>query len=418
MTLIRHIPFLKTVFFYSISAFGGPQGHLGMMMNTFTEKRKDVTEKELMNIYAFCQLLPGATSTQTLTLIGYKRGGTSLALLTLLVWMLPAVLIMTVLSIFVTGSSVEELKVFRFLQPMALGFLAFAAFKTTKIIKTNFTKIVAILFGLLTLIFFKTPWIFPAVMIFGSMSGLFIKATNEVQVNHKKRNLNWTLFVLFVGFFITAASLSETARKENWSNRTPYNLFENMYRFGSFVFGGADVLIPVMYEQYVVRPTTKRIQSTNQNVIKIDREEFLTGAGMVRAIPGPAFSISSFIGASAMQSKGYGQQIMGSIIATVGIFLPSFLIGVFLFPLWENLHRYKVLQRLMIGLNATVVGIMLASIIYITKDTIAPLQQEPLTHALMFFSVMTATYFLLTYTKVKAPFIAIACLLLGFISNW
>jgi chromate transporter len=189
-----------------------------------------------------------------------------------------------------------------------------------------------------------------------------------------------------------------------------------MYRFGSFVFGGADVLIPVMYEQYVVRPATKRIQSTNQNVIKIDREEFLTGAGMVRAIPGPAFSISSFIGASAMQSKGYIHQIMGAIIATVGIFLPSFLIGVFLFPLWENLHRYKILQRLMIGLNATVVGIMLASIVYLTKDTIAPLQQESLTHAVIFFSVMSATYFLLTYTKVKAPYIVLGCLLLGFIS--
>lgn len=333
-----------------------------MMMNTFVDKRKDVSEKELMDIYAFCQLLPGATSTQTLTLIGYKRGGTILALLTLLIWMIPAVLVMTALSIFIAGSNSEDLKVFRYLQPMALGFLAFAAFKTTKIIKTNFTKIVAVVFGLLTLVFFKTPWIFPAVMIFGSLTGLLLKSKNEVKVQQKKRSLNWTLFILFVGFFITAASLSESARKENWANRTPYNLFENMYRFGSFVFGGADVLIPVMYEQYVVRPSTKRIQSTNQNVIKINREEFLTGAGMVRAIPGPAFSISSFIGATAMHSKGYGQQILGAIIATIGIFLPSFLIGVFLFPLWENLHRFKILQRLMNGLNATVVGIMLSLI--------------------------------------------------------
>jgi chromate transporter len=225
LTLIRHIPFLKTVFFYSISAFGGPQGHLGMMLTTFANKRKDVSEKELMDIYAFCQLLPGATSTQTLTLIGYKRGGTLLALLTLLVWMIPAVILMTALAIIIAGNNTEVLKAFRYMQPMALGFLAFAAFKTTKILKTNFAKIVAIFFGLLTLVFFKTPWIFPAVMIFGSLSGLFIKGENESQVKHKKRKLNWVLFVLFVGFFISAASLSETARKENWANRTPYNLF-------------------------------------------------------------------------------------------------------------------------------------------------------------------------------------------------
>jgi chromate transporter len=209
--------------------------------------------------------------------------------------------------------------------------------------------------------------------------------------------------------------MSETARKENWENRTPYNLFENMYRFGSFVFGGADVLIPVMYEQYVVRPETERIKTTNQNVIKIDREEFLTGAGIVRAIPGPAFSISSFIGAASMQNKGIAYQIQGALIATIGIFLPSFLIGVFLFPLWENLHRYKILARLMNGMNATVVGIMLASIVYLTMDTIAPLRTAPNSDAMLFFSVMSATFFMLVYTKVRAPFIAAGCLALGMI---
>jgi len=73
MVLFRHIPFLKAVFFHSISAFGGPQGHLGLMMKTFVHQRRDVTKEELMDYNAFCQLLPGASSTQTLTLIGYKE---------------------------------------------------------------------------------------------------------------------------------------------------------------------------------------------------------------------------------------------------------------------------------------------------------------------------------------------------------
>ena len=76
-----------------------------MMLSTFVNKRKDVSEKELMDIYAFCQLLPGATSTQTLTLIGYKIGGTTLALLTLLIWMIPAVFLMTTLSIIIAGNN-------------------------------------------------------------------------------------------------------------------------------------------------------------------------------------------------------------------------------------------------------------------------------------------------------------------------
>ena len=94
MQLLRHIPFLKAVFLHSISAFGGPQGHIGMMMKTFVHRRRDVTQEELMDYNAFCQLLPGASSTQTLTLIGYKRGGIPLAVLTLIIWILPACIIM------------------------------------------------------------------------------------------------------------------------------------------------------------------------------------------------------------------------------------------------------------------------------------------------------------------------------------
>ena len=98
MKLLRHIPFLRTVLLYSLTAFGGPQGHYGMMMKTFVQKRKDVTEHELLDFVSFCNMLPGASSTQTLTLIGYKRGGIMLAIITLLIWILPACLIMGALS--------------------------------------------------------------------------------------------------------------------------------------------------------------------------------------------------------------------------------------------------------------------------------------------------------------------------------
>ncbi len=79
--LLRHVPFLKAVFLHSFTAFGGPQAHIGMMLKTFVHRTPYVTEQELMEYTAFCQLLPGASSTQTLTLIGYKRGGVILAVL-------------------------------------------------------------------------------------------------------------------------------------------------------------------------------------------------------------------------------------------------------------------------------------------------------------------------------------------------
>ncbi|RYY11038.1 MAG: chromate transporter, partial [Chitinophagaceae bacterium] len=128
MTLLRHIPFLKAVFLHSITAFGGPQGHFGMMMKTFVKQRRDITEKELMEYNAFCQLLPGASSTQVLTLVGYKRGGFILGTITLLIWIFPACLLMGAFSFLLKYMDQENIRdgIFKFIQPMAVGFLAYA----------------------------------------------------------------------------------------------------------------------------------------------------------------------------------------------------------------------------------------------------------------------------------------------------
>jgi len=125
LPLIRHISFLKSVFLHSITAFGGPQGHLGMMMKTFVERRRDVTKEELMEYVSFCQMLPGASSTQTLTLIGYKRGGVPLAVITLLIWIAPACILMGSLSFLVAEIGTTELQtsIFQFIQPWRSGFL-------------------------------------------------------------------------------------------------------------------------------------------------------------------------------------------------------------------------------------------------------------------------------------------------------
>src|SRR4029079_5908504 len=129
--LLRHVPFLKAVFLHSITAFGGPQAHIGMMLKTFVNRRPYVTEQELMEYNAFCQLLPGASSTQTLTLIGYKRGGVPLAVLTLIVWVLPECILMSLLSFLVQYIETKNIvtNIFKFIQPMAVGFLAFATFR-------------------------------------------------------------------------------------------------------------------------------------------------------------------------------------------------------------------------------------------------------------------------------------------------
>src|SRR5690349_10464446 len=128
--LARHFHFLRSVFLHSLTAFGGPQAHLAMMMKTFVRQHPYVTEKELIEYTAFCNLLPGASSTQTLTLIGYKRGGVPLAVLTLIVWILPACILMGALSFLLhyIDKKALDTDIFKFIAPMAAGFLVYACF--------------------------------------------------------------------------------------------------------------------------------------------------------------------------------------------------------------------------------------------------------------------------------------------------
>jgi chromate transporter len=409
MVLLRHIPFLRAVFLHSITAFGGPTGHLGMMLKTFCERRRDLTKQELMEYNAFCQLLPGASSTQVLTLIGYKRGGVPLAVLTLIIWILPACILMGAFSFYVQKAKPE---VFTFIPPMAVGFLLFAAVKGLRIAVTNGITF-GIMFGstIATFLLFKTPWIFPALIVVGGvLTNLSDKRIPEKGMQPKK--IKWWNIWLFAFIFIAAGITSEMARKNNWPNRKPLNLFENTYRFGSLVFGGGQVLIPIMYEQFVARPESPKLIQRNPNVIRIDKDDFYNGAGIVRAIPGPVFSIASFAGGLAMRDMGWYYQLLGCLIGTVAIFLPSALLVLFFFPIWHNIKKYVVVYRALEGINAVVVGIMFAGSFYMMRDV-----------SLMGFNtinfiniaLIVATTLLLLFTRIPAPLIVLICLVLGWV---
>jgi chromate transporter len=410
----KHFPFFRDVLLFSLSAFGGPQGQLGMMIKSFVEKKSYISLKDLVNINAFCQLMPGATITQTVSLIGYRQGGVWVAIITLLIWSTPAVILMSSLSFVLSSNNLSILQHLRFVQPMALGFLAFASIKTYAMIDTKQKWFIVFVSALVTYALFKTPWVFPIVLLCGGLMGSIGKPVASLQRAIASR-FRFFPILLFAILFLLAGFLSEAARKESWKNRTPFNVFENMYRFGSIVFGGADVLIPVMYNQYVVRPETERIKRTNKDVISIDRNAFLSASGVVRAIPGPAFSISAFIGGMAMSDRGWGYQMLGCFLAATGIFLPTFLLVIFFYPFWENIQQYGRVQNTMAGVSAAVVGIMTASIIYLFKDTVISFFDKPILDTILFFAVFCSTFFLLYYTRISAPLIALGCLLLGFI---
>ncbi len=399
---------------YTITAFGGPQGHFGMMLKTFVHQRRDVSEEELIEYNGFCQMLPGASSTQMLTLIGYKRGGLILGLLSFLIWIFPASFLMGGLSFLLEWMPDQQIKdnIFQFIPPMAIGFIAFSAFRMYKILVHNtITTVIMVVGAILTYLLFKTPWIFPLLIVAGGIATNF-SDKRIPQKGTPPKKIKWGNIALFLLLFFIAGFLSETARKQEWPNRGAYNLFENFYRFGSLVFGGGDVLMPMMYEQYVVRPQTRAVQEKNPNVLRMEQKEFFIGSGMVRAIPGPVFSIGAFTGGTVLKERGPGMQLLGCCIGVVAIFLPSLLLILFFFPVWHNLKRYAIIFRALEGINAAVVGIMIGSTFFLINDLYWKLPHSFTTYALD-LGIIVASFAILSFTRVPAPFIVIACLLLG-----
>ncbi len=361
-----------------------------------------------MEYNSFCQLLPGASSTQTLTLIGYKRGGVPLAIVTLLIWILPASLLMGGLTFLVDRGWGGDRDTFEFIAPMAAGFLGYAAIQLFPLaVKNTITWVIFIISTAITYLFFGSPWMIPVLMVAGGIATNFSNKRIP-QISDKPKTIRWWNFWLFGILFLLAGFFSELARKQDWPERKPINLFENTYRMGSLVFGGGQVLLPLMYEQWSVRPG--RVREKNPGAIQIDQKEMLVGMGMVRAVPGPVFSIASFTGGMALRSEGAFWQLMGCLIGMVAIFLPSALLVLFFYPIWHNLRKYAVIYRSIEGINAVVMGVLLASLMYILIDVVGPIGSTNTPYLIVFLS----TVLLLQFTKCPAPLLVVGCIALGY----
>ncbi len=399
MKLLRHLQFLRDVLLFSITAFGGPQGHLGMMIKTFVLKRKHVTEEELMEFNAFCQMLPGPSSTQTVVLIAYKRGGVSLAILTLLCWILPASIMMGAFSFLLLYINAKDLQtnLFKYVLPMSVGFIVFAAARMMKA-SINHVATAFIMIGAAVVAYYiRTPWVFPLLLLVaGSISKISSKRIPRKQ--KKSKPIKWMNLWVFFLIFLIAGILSEVARIQHWEHRRIFNLFENFFRFGTFVFGGSQALIPMMLYQFVHHPL-----ELGQPPL-LSATQLLTGYGMVQALPGPVFSICSFVGGLIMSPWGSHWQVLGCITASIAIFLPSTLLLLFLYPLYENLKQHVIIYRALEGILAAIVGIVAASGVVLFQSM--PFEWLNVV-------VVLITFCVLNFTKIPSPLIVLGWLLMG-----
>ncbi len=395
----RQLLFLRDAFIYTFSAFGGPQAHIAILLREFVEKRGYITEQQLVELNALSQILPGPSSTQTLVGIAWKVGGLRLAILTFLIWVLPSATIMCMAAIsykmFLTHS--KFVQILRFVQPIAVGIVAYATYTfAVKFVNTKVSTMLAIGSLIATLIL-QNAYAFPILILLGGIISSAMETQpqeNELRVSLFS-NVNPNKVAYFVGILLAFAALGAVVNQTSPFS-LPIRLFENFYRNGLLVFGGGQVLVPLMYTEFV---EVKHYLSSS---------EFLSGFAIQQALPGPTFSFTSFIGSITLGNKGYsvGGQILGSLIAVIGINLPGLILILFIVPFWEDLKKITRIRNSLSGISAVAVGFMATAFILLVR---------PFGLNWMAYVLMIGTFCLLYFTKIKTPIIIIIGVLLGLI---
>ncbi|WP_459796501.1 chromate efflux transporter [Alkalibacterium sp. m-11] len=383
--------FLKDVLVCSLGAFGGPEAHYGVFTDQMVLKKEYLTEEDIVELMALCAFLPGPSSTQTIIAIGYKIGGPLLALLTMLVWALPALAIMTTLSFLYQFLDVWNISpdVLRYVGPMAVGFIILAAYKIGKKVVYDKLTLLLFLFGAITTYFIRSAWIFPLVFLIGGL--LTLSITREKDLWYKvKLNPPYKYMALFI--FFTLGSMLAAFLFENQL----VSLFERFYRYGYLVVGGGQVVIPLMYTELV---DVNAFMSSDQ---------FLTGYGLVQGMPGPMFSFSAYAGGMAVQNPTVLTQILGALAGGIGIFLPGVLLIYFVYPMWERLKLVKGFRVALKGVTAVAGGLIAVAAVIIIQ------QSGPTWYNLL---VTLFTLVLLYTKKVPVPVIVGTVILLGFITS-
>lgn len=386
---VRYYIFLRDILTLSLTSFGGPQAHIAMFLDVLVKKRAYLTEKDLMELYALCQILPGPTSTQTITALGFKVGGPNLAYLTLLVWMLPAVSVMIGAGFIINLLNEQNvsLEFLKYIQPIAVGIVGYSAYQiSTKVVSSKLGYFLMV-FGAFSAYYLRSPFLFPVVIIIGGVLSAF-KFKKQPVEEKSRLKINWSNFILWAGVFIVAAVLGGI------TDYKPVLLFENFYRNGSLIFGGGQVLVPYLYTEFV--------EFKNY----ISGEIFMSGYALSQAIPGPTFSFTAYVGTVSLKDMGYATQLIGGLITAIAIFLPGTFLIFFIIRFWEQLKKYRVIRASLEGVQAVSAGLVIAA---------AFILFEPLGDNYINYIIIAGTVLTLFLTKVPTPLLFLCGLLAGFI---
>ncbi|WP_166839472.1 chromate efflux transporter [Rheinheimera pleomorphica] len=327
------------------TSFGGPVAHLAYFRHEFVEKRRWYSEQHYAQTVALCQFLPGPASSQVGIAIGMERGGYCGALLSWLGFTLPSALLLLAFAyVFVgVGDSVGYHWIAA-LKLVAVAVVAQAVWSMAKSLCPDKLRVAIALLTAISLLLLSGVVVQLLLMLIAALIGWrFIRAQAVMAEQASAAAAKPTgvapvlMFAVFAGLLVLLPALAAD------SDSSMLKLFDHFYRAGALVFGGGHVVLPLLQAELV--PAW------------VNQDAFLAGYGMAQAVPGPLFTLATYLGAVTPLPAW-----QGAFVATLAIFLPAFLLLFAALPLWLQLSRQAGMRRAIAGINAAVVGILLAAL--------------------------------------------------------
>ncbi len=327
------------------TSFGGPIAHLGYFRQEFVARRKWLDEHAYADLVSLCQFLPGPASSQVGIALGLSRGGMPGAIASWLGFTLPSAIALVLFGIWISsvghnlGSGwLHGLKI------VAVAVVAQALWGMGKIHSADKSRAtITICSAVVATIIPSTLGQMAAILASGLFAWAFLNASATLPHSYIQTKVSKTAGIIWLTIFFLLLLVLPVAAIS--SNSYAVKLFESFYRTGSLVFGGGHVVLPLLQAQVVPSGW-------------VSNEVFLAGYGAAQAVPGPLFTFAAFLGTVSTQTpSGW----MGAVIALVAIFLPSFLLIIGILPFWESLRRHDATRGAMVGINAAVVGLLLAA---------------------------------------------------------
>ncbi|HMO56357.1 MAG TPA: chromate efflux transporter [Roseiflexaceae bacterium] len=339
---------LLTFLRLGLTSFGGPVAHLGYFRSEIVERRKWVDEATYADLVVLCQFLPGPASSQVGMALGITRAGLRGGLAAWLGFTLPSALLMLACAYGVAALPTEaDLGWLRGLKIVAVAVVAQAVWGMARTLCPDRPRATIALVAAAIALLWPAALGQVVIIVLAGLLGrrLFTATVDVVAVTRTSRTIGRGLATASLALFFVLLLVLPLARTA-LPNLHVLGLIDSFYRAGALVFGGGHVVLPLLQAE-VVPPGW------------LSNEQFVAGYGAAQAVPGPLFTFAAYLGAVAQPTpNGW----LGGLIALLSIFLSSWLLIVGALPFWDVLRSRADIQAALRGINAAVVGLLLAAL--------------------------------------------------------